>query len=227
VEARKRYPGRNIDVVNISADGSFSWWELLIMPGLPGLVFGVGGIALDDYGDMALVYTSFGIFGGGAIAGNFQKITATGYVVAMDQMGPQTIIRPNAAAAASIEKAVAGVSADLINDLPAKATVAVINISSDNREMSALAAEELEFQLVSAKKFTIVDRKTLNAIRTEQNFQLSGEVSDSSAVTIGQMLGANIVISGSITGTGTSQRLTIKALDVKTAQIVTMARESF
>jgi len=67
----------------------------------------------------------------------------------------------------------------------------------------------------------------LDIIRAEQNFQMSGEVSEESAISIGQMLGANIVITGSITGTGTNQRLSIKALDVKTAQIVTMVRETF
>jgi hypothetical protein len=67
----------------------------------------------------------------------------------------------------------------------------------------------------------------LDKIRTEQNFQLSGEVDDRSAVSIGKILGANIVITGSISGLGTSQRITIKALDVQTAQIITMARESF
>jgi curli biogenesis system outer membrane secretion channel CsgG len=81
----------------------------------------------------------------------------------------------------------------------------------------------LEFQLVSSGLFKVVDRKTLDAIRLEQNFQMSGDVDDNSAVSIGKMLGANIVI----TGTGSTQRLTLKALDVKTAEIVTMARESF
>jgi len=41
------------------------------------------------------------------------------------------------------------------------------------------------------------------------------------------MLGANIVITGNISGMGNTQRLTLKALEVKTAQIITMARESF
>jgi curli biogenesis system outer membrane secretion channel CsgG len=72
-----------------------------------------------------------------------------------------------------------------------------------------------------------VDRKTLDTIRSEQKFQLSGDVDDNSAVSIGKMLGANIVITGSVTGTGSTQRLTIKALNVQTAQIVTMAREQF
>jgi hypothetical protein len=46
-------------------------------------------------------------------------------------------------------------------------------------------------------------------------------------VEIGKILGASIVITASISGSGTMRRLTLKALDVKTARIVSMARESF
>jgi hypothetical protein len=56
---------------------------------------------------------------------------------------------------------------------------------------------------------------------------MSGEVSDASAVSIGQMLGANIVLTGSISGVGASQRLSISALDVRTGEIVSMVREEF
>jgi len=161
-------------------------------------------------------------------AGSFQKITATGDVIVLEQ----TTATPNRsrvsrANATGIEKAIYTVSDDLINDLPDNSKIAVINISSNNRDTSALVVDELEFHLVSARKFTIVDRRTLDAIRVEQNFQMSGEVSDASAVSIGQLLGANIVITGSITGAGTNQRLSIRALDVNTAQIVTMVRETF
>jgi hypothetical protein len=41
------------------------------------------------------------------------------------------------------------------------------------------------------------------------------------------MLGANIVITGGLTGSGSSQRLTLKALNVQSAQIMAMAREQF
>jgi hypothetical protein len=56
---------------------------------------------------------------------------------------------------------------------------------------------------------------------------MSGDVSDATAVSIGQMLGANIVLTGSISGTGSDRRLSIRALDVRTAQIITMVREEF
>ena len=129
--------------------------------------------------------------------------------------------------ASGIEGAVARASLLFVGELRKGATVAVISISSNNSDLATFAIDELEYQLVTAKQFTIVDRKTLDAIRLEQNFQLSGEVSDSSAVSIGNMLGANFVITGTIAGSGNTQRLTLKALDVKTAQIVSMAREAF
>lgn len=126
-----------------------------------------------------------------------------------------------------VEGAVARASVIFIGELPRNSTIAVISISSNNLDLATFAIDELEYQLVTAKQFTIVDRKTLDAIRSEQNFQLSGEVSDQSAISIGNLLGANIVITGGISGSGNTQRLTLKALDVKTAQIITMAREPF
>lgn len=126
-----------------------------------------------------------------------------------------------------IDEAVSKASNNLISKLPERSRVAVISISSNNEEKSAIVVDEIEYQLVNSGKFTIVDRKTLDTIRSEQNFQMSGEVSDKSAVSIGQMLGANIVITGNIIGTGTRQRLSIRALDVRTAEIVAMVREDF
>jgi TolB-like protein len=131
------------------------------------------------------------------------------------------------AAAPGLEGAVYRASQSLINDIPENATVAVLSISSTNLDTASWAIDELEYQMVNAKMFKMVDRKTLDAVRSEQNFQMSGEVSDESAISIGDMLGASIVVTGSIIGSGNSQRLTLKALDVKTAQIVTMAREQF
>ena len=223
-QAQDEY-GKNVDIRNIQITGGWSGLEVLNILGY------TGGAALLGFSIFELY---FGIPVGIAISvlsGNTQKITATGDVILLEQttnsQSRSRANRANRANATGIEKAIYTVSDDLINDLPANSKIAVINISSNNRDTSALVVDELEYHLVSAKKFTIVDRRTLDTIRAEQNFQMSGDVSDASAVSIGQMIGANIVITGSITGTGTNQRLSIKALDVKTAQIVTMVRETF
>jgi len=227
-QAQDEY-GKNVDIKNIQIIGKFSGHSLWVTPLAAGAGFAVG-FPLYDTG-ASTVAPFLGAVVGLTVSGDFQKITAIGDVISLEQTAEtpnrSRTNRANRANATGIEKAIYTASDDLINDLPANSKIAVINISSNNRDTSALVVDELEYHLVSAKKFTIVDRRTLDTIRAEQNFQMSGDVSDASAVSIGQMIGANIVITGSITGTGTNQRLSIKALDVKTAQIVTMVRETF
>jgi TolB-like protein len=124
------------------------------------------------------------------------------------------------------EEAINRAGEKFIGALPENAVVAVLNISSNDRNTAVFILEELEFQLVESGKFRVVDRNSPEAIRSERDFQLSGEVSDESAVSIGNLLGANIVITGAISGTEGARRLTLKALDVQTAEILVTARES-
>ena len=127
----------------------------------------------------------------------------------------------------SSDRAIANISRELIRRLPANSTIVIVNVSSDNKELSMYIVDELEYRLVGANKFRIVDRRRLEVILSEHKFQMTGLVSDSSVVSIGEMLGANIVITGDITHTGSQRRLSIRALDVKTAQIVAMSRDTF
>jgi hypothetical protein len=115
----------------------------------------------------------------------------------------------------------------LINTLPENTTLAILSVSTKDKEMAEFVIDELAYVLVNSGNYKIVDRRSLEAIRTEQNFQLSGEVDDESAVSIGKLLGANVVITGSISGSDSMRRLRLKALDVQTAQIVAMASERF
>jgi hypothetical protein len=52
---------------------------------------------------------------------------------------------------------------------------------------------------------------------------MTGEVDDNSIISIGHILGAGVVITGSIDGVG--NRLRLKVLDVKTARILAMSSE--
>jgi hypothetical protein len=65
----------------------------------------------------------------------------------------------------------------------------------------------------------VVDRANLDKVRAEQGFQESGEVSDDSAKSIGQMVGAGAIVTGSLSNIGTLYRLTLKAIDVEKAVV--------
>ena len=233
-EARQQYEG-NIDIRNINITGGWSNLQLLNMIGYAGgvaggVVTGIGTnvqIGSDDDGNYIYGIDPYWLSTGIALltlpllSGNTQKITATGDVV---------LVSGAAAFQANqqgIDGALGKVAETLIDGIPRDSTIAILSVYSADRETSEYVIDELEYRLVGAKKFQIVDRRHPEQFRREQNFQTSGEVDDSSAVSIGNMLGANIVITGDISGSGASRRLVLKALDVKTAQIVTMARERF
>ncbi|MDR0562439.1 MAG: CsgG/HfaB family protein, partial [Spirochaetaceae bacterium] len=94
--------------------------------------------------------------------------------------------------------------------------VAVLNFSSTSEVFSDYVIEELSGALVMNNKVTIIERRSLDLIRKEMQLQLSGDVSDDSAQAIGKQLGAQAIVSGSLTNLGDMYRFRIKAINVET-----------
>jgi hypothetical protein len=131
-------------------------------------------------------------------------------------------------AASGVEDAVNRVSARFIEALPGGASIAVMGVNSQDTETAALITDLFEDRMVNANKFQIVNRKLLDAIYAERNFQYySGDVDDDSMVSMGKTAGAGIVIVGDISGAGNSRRLNLKALNVETNVVMVSAVESF
>ncbi|WP_461255131.1 CsgG/HfaB family protein [Treponema sp. R80B11-R83G3] len=246
-QAKQKYQG-NIDIANITIKGSFSGWSLLTMAAGGFIGGGLGnGIFLltnpqsrdpvdgtylphdDEHLQLQFASIAIGVPIGVFLSGNFQKITATGDIVATGEyrvLSQSSRNRPNARTT-PLQRAIYNASDSITVDLPKGAKIALLNIESSDKKTAEQVIDELEYIFVSSKNFTMVNRRTLDAIMAEQNFQLSGNVDDNGAVSIGKMTGANIVITGAVSGSGSSRRLTLRALDVQTGQIVSMARETF
>jgi hypothetical protein len=62
--------------------------------------------------------------------------------------------------------------------------VVVLNFSSKWPDLSDYIIEELIGYIINEGKLTVVDRQNLETIRKEMDFQLSGEVSDETALGI-------------------------------------------
>jgi hypothetical protein len=97
--------------------------------------------------------------------------------------------------------------------------VAILNFVSPSEAFSDFIIEELTGELVTGRRITVVDRHNLALIAGEMNLQLSGDVSDESAQTIGRMLGAQSIVSGTLTNMGTYFRFRIRVISVETAAI--------
>ena len=100
--------------------------------------------------------------------------------------------------------------------------VIVLNFTSQWPALSEYIIDELIGYIVNEGNFMVVERDNLEIIRQELNFQLSGEVSDETAQSIGQILGAQTIISGAINKIGDAYRLRIRAISVETAEIIGM-----
>jgi TolB-like protein len=97
--------------------------------------------------------------------------------------------------------------------------IVVLNFQSDYIDLSNYIIDETIVLLVNLGNMTVVDRQNLETIQQEMDFQMSGEVSDASAQSIGRKLGAQIIVSGSITPLGDLYRLRVRAIEVETAAI--------
>jgi len=127
----------------------------------------------------------------------------------------------------SIENAIYLATNQLTLEIPKNIKVAVISFASIDKELGEFALEEITGYLSSTRTMNLFDRKSLDTIRKELNFQMTGDVDDKTAVSIGHFAGADVVITGSITGSGSTRRLRFKALDVKTARIISQTSHQF
>jgi len=126
-----------------------------------------------------------------------------------------------------IKRASDTISAKLMNTLPAGASIAVLSVESRDPQEASYVISELEYAFVNSGKFQIASRSSIDAVMKEQNFQVSGNVSDADAVSLGRLSGASIVITGNVNRTSTTNTLAVRAIDVQTAQILLMERETF
>ena len=109
---------------------------------------------------------------------------------------------------------------DYLNDnIPHGNMIVFVNVQSTSEALSDFIIDDLTANAVNDRIFTVVDRHQLDVIRAEQDLQLSGEVDDETALSIGRFLGAQTIVSGRVNSLGGHFRLIIRALDVQTAQV--------
>ena len=120
------------------------------------------------------------------------------------------------------DKAVPQIFAAFSRSIPLRSRIAIVGIDSTNANEAAFYVNELTLHFVNTGNYTVVDRSDIDKVLTEQNFQMSGFVDDDAFVSIGKFIGANVVITGNITGTGSQKKLIIKAIDMLTSTILSM-----
>jgi hypothetical protein len=103
--------------------------------------------------------------------------------------------------------------------IPSGTMIALVSVASPSTAFSTQVLTRLESAIVSSGKLVVVDRANLDKVRAEQGFQLSGEVDDESAKSIGKLLGAGAIVTGSLADLGDVYSLTLKAINIETATV--------
>jgi len=93
-------------------------------------------------------------------------------------------------------------------------TVAVLNFESQSSQGTKYAqkAADLMINELSRMGINVVERKKLDAVMQEQAFHASGNVDTQTAVSIGKMLGANVILLGTINKLGVGHN-TVRVAD--------------
>ncbi len=120
-----------------------------------------------------------------------------------------------------LEQGIQRVSERLEMNLERDSVVAILDCSAKTEALGLFVSQELTQFFVNSGKLVVVDRNDIEKVQNELTFQLSGDVSDESAQSIGKMLGAQIIITSTL---DEARILRVKAIAVETARIFGMER---
>lgn len=99
-------------------------------------------------------------------------------------------------------------------------TVAVLDFESIGSEnyLGKAVAEIMRTELVGTERFRVVERAQINKALTEQTLQLSGAIDNNNAVQLGKLLGADLIIVGSVVKIGSAYTINSRMIDVATGE---------
>jgi tetratricopeptide (TPR) repeat protein len=116
----------------------------------------------------------------------------------------------------SLEEAIEQSAAELTAKLPAGTRVAIVSFDTEHKNLSGYIMDELGGALAEGG-LEVADRRNLEVVYKELNFQMTGDVSDETAVSIGKFLAAEYVISGQLLKAGGPYRYRLSGIKVETA----------
>jgi len=87
-------------------------------------------------------------------------------------------------------------------------------------EYSLTFSDIFRQQLHQTGRFSVIERQRMEEILKEQGFQLSGCTSSECAVEVGQLLGVDEMVAGSIGKVGEMYFVIVRLIDVETAEII-------
>jgi TolB-like protein len=110
-----------------------------------------------------------------------------------------------------------------------KKNIAVMTLKASsgiNQGEAELLTERLSSELFRTGKVNVMERNQMQDVLKEQGFQVSGACTDDAClVEMGQMLGVQVLVAGSIGKLGSMYMINLRSIDVSTAKIIKLVSE--
>jgi TolB-like protein len=87
------------------------------------------------------------------------------------------------------------------------------------QDFADAVAENLRNALVQHQQFTVIERAQIQQAIREQSFSQTGLVDDQEAVTLGKLVGARVIVVGSVTKLGDTCTINARFIDVTTGRV--------
>ncbi|MDR3200463.1 MAG: penicillin-binding protein activator LpoB, partial [Spirochaetales bacterium] len=101
-----------------------------------------------------------------------------------------------AQAGLTLDAAIADIASYFIERLPQASLTAIVAFEAPSAGLSDYVFGELWNRFEASGRFVMIDRRNLERIRAEILYQMSGEVSDESARSIGKQYGPQTIVYG-------------------------------
>ncbi len=119
------------------------------------------------------------------------------------------------------DRAVKASVQELYAKLPADSVIMIVEANSSDRDRLNEIVNNINRTIVSEGKLKVVDRSRV--MRDELQYQVSGNVSDDSYVSLGKNYGAQYIVFFEISGQMSTRRLNMRLLNIETSQVIHQA----
>ena len=120
----------------------------------------------------------------------------------------------------TLDNAIDDYAKGLVNYIQKDKGVAVIAFKTEKNGLTEYLIDTATEKLFESGIRPIYERKQLEILQKELNYSLSGDVSDKTALRIGQRVGVNTVVYGTIQKIGNNYRINFRVANVETAQLI-------
>ncbi len=116
----------------------------------------------------------------------------------------------------SLDESLLTASTDIVSRCVHREIIAILDFSSEEKEMGRYIQECLLEHISQNSDVRIVTRKHMDKVNAELDYQMSGAVSDETALSICERLGAQKIVFGSFSELENAYVLQVRVLEVET-----------